>query len=182
VDAPPTPIWEKRKGEPARVREAFAIFLELGPTRSSREVADRVGVSHSTINRWAGQWDWRARAEAFDRSATASASKAFSGVAAEEVSKIDIWEIVRRLHTVNGLLAAELGKRIEKDEIKDLDTKDLIRALGETGSAVIRGMAAAIAANAGVDGGDTRSAWEKLSDGDLEQLEELQVKAGVRAG
>lgn len=68
--------WEKQPGETAKAYEAFMVFVRLpyetvagvasGVTRSEREVGRKMGKSHTLINRWARQWGWIARADAYD--------------------------------------------------------------------------------------------------------------------
>lgn len=74
----PSPLWERREGEPNKLFDRFEIYRLLGPSRSlysaymawrgekARESAQkRAGLPQS----WrlaAERWDWAKRAEAFD--------------------------------------------------------------------------------------------------------------------
>ncbi len=44
--------WERQKGESARAFEAFLVYLQMGPERSIRAVAQKCTKSVSLIRRW----------------------------------------------------------------------------------------------------------------------------------
>jgi len=57
---------EKGKREGARPYEALAEYLNLGPQRSQAKVAKRLGKSETLVHKWAYQWDWARRTDAYD--------------------------------------------------------------------------------------------------------------------
>jgi hypothetical protein len=60
------PVWGRQHGESDKAFEAFAIYRDLGPTRSTQEVAIAVAKSAPFIRRWSAKWSWVARASAWD--------------------------------------------------------------------------------------------------------------------
>jgi hypothetical protein len=54
--------WDRRDGETSRAYAAFRAFRDLGPTRT----VERVMSEGRSAYRWCGQWDWHARATAWD--------------------------------------------------------------------------------------------------------------------
>lgn len=55
--------WERRPGESAKAYDAFREYRDLGPRRGYRSVMEHRG---SMVPRWCRQWDWPARAVAWD--------------------------------------------------------------------------------------------------------------------
>lgn len=68
--------WDRQPRETQKAYEAFMVYVRLpyetiagvatGVTRSEREVGRKLGKSHTLINRWARQWGWTPRADAYD--------------------------------------------------------------------------------------------------------------------
>lgn len=65
--------WEKRPRESFKAFNAFALFRDLGPTRTLRKVADDLagGVRnretvYSQVRDWSSKHDWLERAELYD--------------------------------------------------------------------------------------------------------------------
>jgi hypothetical protein len=66
-DLPEHPDWDRRAGEPARAYAAFRIYRDLPPAqRTIATVAEQVKGSVRSANRWAVDWRWRQRADAWD--------------------------------------------------------------------------------------------------------------------
>jgi hypothetical protein len=66
-------IWDQGQGcrgleEPAEAYDRFMQFLELGPDRTLTTLAKILGISHQAIGKVAARFNWRKRAEAYDRS------------------------------------------------------------------------------------------------------------------
>jgi hypothetical protein len=75
--------WEQLPGESSKAYAAFAIYRDLGPRRSLEEASrlyhnktpesatptagGRRREASGQIRRWAGRWDWVARARAWDQ-------------------------------------------------------------------------------------------------------------------
>lgn len=58
--------WEKQKGESRQAFEAFALYRDMGPSRSLRKVARQLSKSETLMKRWSSKWSWHKRAIAWD--------------------------------------------------------------------------------------------------------------------
>jgi len=58
--------WEQREQESAQAYEAFLAYRDLGPSRTFKATADRVGKHESLMRRWADRHRWRERVWAWD--------------------------------------------------------------------------------------------------------------------
>src|SRR5215216_3011595 len=58
--------WEKQEEETDTAYHAFAVFRDLGPTRSTYKVARELAKSDSLVRRWSSKHDWVARARAYE--------------------------------------------------------------------------------------------------------------------
>ncbi len=58
---PLVPSFSPARGESDHAFEAFRAYLELGPKRRLAAVSRKVGASLRTVQRWAGNFDWRGR-------------------------------------------------------------------------------------------------------------------------
>lgn len=74
----PSPLWERREGEPNKLFDRFEIYRLLGPSRSlysayiawrersgAKSAQKRAGLPQSW-RQAAERWEWAKRAEAFD--------------------------------------------------------------------------------------------------------------------
>lgn len=59
--------WERQPGESQRAFAAFAVYRDLGPSRSISAVARITGRTRSLIGDWSARYRWVERAAAFDR-------------------------------------------------------------------------------------------------------------------
>lgn len=67
------PAWERQEREGAKPFEAFARYRDLGPARSSQEVATGLTKSAQLLRRWSAEWGWVERAELWDDEADRNA-------------------------------------------------------------------------------------------------------------
>lgn len=58
--------WEMQEEETAKAFEAFCAYRDLGPNRSMRETAEKVGKSQKLMEGWSSTHKWRDRAAAWD--------------------------------------------------------------------------------------------------------------------
>lgn len=58
--------YDRLPNETSRPYDAFLTYLEMGPQRSQRKVAERLDKSTTIICRWATKYNWRIRAAAYD--------------------------------------------------------------------------------------------------------------------
>ena len=129
-------------GESERAFEAFRVYLELGPRRRLLTAARQVGVTLRTIQRWAGEFDWRGRLQAhtasaadlFARSENALQHEQLQNTAARAKNFYD-----RQYALADAIL--DLAERyLERLEVADLDQlrlTDACRAL-DFASRVVR--------------------------------------------
>ncbi len=60
-------LWEQQPGESAKAFEAFAAYRDMGTSRSTAKVAQKLSKSKTLIDRWSGTWNWVERVRAYDR-------------------------------------------------------------------------------------------------------------------
>jgi hypothetical protein len=64
----PLPVpWSQWEGESIKAFSAFTLYLNQGPERSLRAVAEECTKHESLVRRWSARWNWRQRALAHDR-------------------------------------------------------------------------------------------------------------------
>jgi hypothetical protein len=80
-----SPAFSPAKGESDRAFEAFRAYLELGPRRRYAAVGRKVGASLRTIQRWANDYDWRARIKIHSASCADQSARTESAVHCEEI-------------------------------------------------------------------------------------------------
>lgn len=61
-----TPLWERQEGETDKAYEAFALYRDMGASRSVRDVAQKLGKSATLISRWSSANNWVERVSAWD--------------------------------------------------------------------------------------------------------------------
>jgi hypothetical protein len=126
------PAWERQHGEPAKSHAAFRVYRDLPPAqRVISKVAEQVDMSPRRCAEWAVEWDWRARAEAWDdelhrvedrerlelirsmhtlhrkagRAAMSAALRALSNI---DIDRIPVGQVARLM---------ELGARLERSTL-----------------------------------------------------------------
>jgi hypothetical protein len=77
-------MWELQPSDTVKAFRAFCIYRELGADRSLREVARRLGLSASQIEKWSSANGWHKRCLAYD----AHVYKQEQARRAEEVQRI----------------------------------------------------------------------------------------------
>ena len=56
--------FEQQKKESAKAFEAFSVYLNLGPERSTQAVARQLAKSEQLVRRWSARWKWTERLQA----------------------------------------------------------------------------------------------------------------------
>ncbi|MEH7747050.1 hypothetical protein V7659_18710 [Neobacillus drentensis] len=59
--------YEQLEGESSRAFEAFRIYRDLGPARSTGKVQEKTGKNLRLLERWSSEHSWVERARAFDQ-------------------------------------------------------------------------------------------------------------------
>ena len=68
--------WDRQKGEGARAFEAFLVYLQMGPERSVRAVAQKLSKSYTLAGRRSSTYHWVERCRAWDNYLQQEAKKA----------------------------------------------------------------------------------------------------------
>ena len=68
--------WDRQKGESARAFEAFLVYLQMGPERSVRAVAQKLSKSYKLAGRWSSTSHGVERCRAWDNYLQQEAKKA----------------------------------------------------------------------------------------------------------
>lgn len=58
--------WEMQPEETMKAYEAFCVYRDLGPSRSMRETAEKLGKSQGLMEGWSVKHEWGKRAAAWD--------------------------------------------------------------------------------------------------------------------
>lgn len=110
--------WFRMPGESRKAYEAFTVYRDLGPARSLRLAAEKVGKDISLIKKWSSKWGWVDRADSFDKN--------------EEVERM--WDMrARRIQWLEQDLQAtermqeKIRQRLETLDPKNLTPSQLIR-------------------------------------------------------
>jgi len=77
---------DRRPGESAKAFQAARLYFEMGPDRSQRAVATRLGKQPSQIQKWAKQWEWTERAYEHDHHLVSEAQLVLINRARENAS------------------------------------------------------------------------------------------------
>lgn len=126
--------WDRREQETTRAFEAFQVYLELGPRRSIRAVADR-GQKPSgrpfrlpTLFDWSSKHAWPERAKAYHDHVATLRTKAFFGENAQ--AAIRMGRRAERIGHVGVLLSEEVLRRIEEDPkvLREMSLSELLEA------------------------------------------------------
>ncbi len=59
-------LWERQAGEGVKPYEAFCLYRDMGPSRSTTKVAEKLSKSEQLIRRWSAAYDWVKRAGSWD--------------------------------------------------------------------------------------------------------------------
>ena len=166
--------WERQFGESRKAFEAFAVYRDMGATRSQERVARELGKSAQLMARWSAMWNWVERVVAWvdeqDRQARVAQSEA----------------VVKMNERHAKLAAALTGKVIEKLQVvtpADIEKMTLVSLsrLLEVGVKVerqARGEAGEIVADR-VEEMD--KSLSHLTTEELEELERIHDNAVHRA-
>ncbi len=116
---------ERRAGESAPAFEAFALYRDLGPSRSINLVGRELSKSASLIGRWSAKWRWIERVDEWDRHQD-ERRRAAESAAVDEMSHRHADAVQVQIEALVAPATALL-RRLEEDpaSLSALDTKDL---------------------------------------------------------
>lgn len=118
-----TQPWERQPGETNKAYENFRAYLELGPTRSQRAVARKLGKSIATVSKQSARDGWPERAQAWDMEQDREYD-------AERRQKAR--EAARRHAGIANLMQNRVVQRLQELDPSELRPADLIRWLQVT--------------------------------------------------
>lgn len=108
----PTP-WERQTGETTKAFEAFVCYRDLGPERSIRTVARKLGRARSQVEKWARATAWVQRVEAYEVHLDRLK------VQAQETDAVEVGKAVartaRNIRKGIDAIVAEVLRRVEQD-------------------------------------------------------------------
>lgn len=99
--------WAKMPGETTKSREAFMVYLEMGPARSLRRVAEKMKRPtgyRRLLEQWSSRFDWVDRTCAFDEQALGDLERLLPAIRRDELrlmaerarqAGVEIWDIAR---------------------------------------------------------------------------------------
>lgn len=73
--------WDRQPGETSKAYEAFAIYRDLGSSRSVRLVSEQLAKTQTVIKRWSSKYEWVERAAAWDSIPARATAEAYSDMA-----------------------------------------------------------------------------------------------------
>ena len=94
--------WSRQVGETSKAYEAFEVYRDLGPDRSTRRVSEQLGKSDALIHRWSSKHGWPDRARAWDSMPSETVANAYQEMAA-------------RIAAQHDRLATKLADRLERN-------------------------------------------------------------------
>jgi hypothetical protein len=171
-------IWHRQRREGAQAFRAFEAYLDLGPDRSLKAVAQRCTKSISIMRRWSARWEWMNRAAAYDEHVRIVEEQARQRERARHAAEMErrkiavqdeAWEMFQKLRErVNQMLRFPLqdatspdGKTVIKAARWDFNTLPrLVEALVKLAAIAVP---APDEARINVD-------WKSLSDEQLDRI------------
>ncbi len=104
--------FEKQPRESEKAFAAFRAYLEMGPQRSIRDVARKLGKSSTIIGRWSSKFDWPDRVAAFGVHVAMTERLA---IEARAVEKAVEWEKLHEPIRREAWKEAELGIKMLRE-------------------------------------------------------------------
>jgi hypothetical protein len=126
--------WDRAPGESAKAFNAFSCFRDMGPERSCSKVAQRLQKSGTLMRRWSLQFNWVARALAFDEFCDRNARRELSQKCLEfKKASLVIAETLKEKAEA-GIAALRATKTVNRadgrEEVKlAISTRDLLKMI-----------------------------------------------------
>lgn len=109
-------LWDKQDGESSQAYEAFTTYRDLGVGRTFIAAAEKLHKSGALIRRWAHKYDWKNRADEWDKTITSKAVEK----AAEDYAKMLDFQI-----NLGKMMQAKGAKGLQGMDFEDLPIKYL---------------------------------------------------------
>ncbi|MEH1014657.1 hypothetical protein V6U90_16285 [Micromonospora sp. CPCC 206060] len=168
--------WDRQYREPERAYSYFALYRDLGRTRTVAKVATEVNKSRDYLHKLATRWRWVQRAQTFDREQDRLYAE---GLAERRRDMAD------RHARIASALQAKLVARLQSLDTAKLSPGDIARWL-EVATRVERlalGLPDSTTAHTGPDGGPIRAEVDQMSEQQrADFFRALVAEATARAG
>ncbi|MEV4705441.1 hypothetical protein [Actinoplanes sp. NPDC049316] len=115
--------WDRQKQEPEAAYAYFAVYRDLGRTRTVAKVADEVNKSRDYLHKIAATWRWVQRAQTFDR----EQDRVYSEALAERRR-----EMAERHARLASALQSKVVTRLQSLDASKLTPTDIARWLEVT--------------------------------------------------
>jgi protein subunit release factor A len=119
-------IWERQENETIKAYSAFCEYRDIGSERSQDKVSKKLGKSRQLLSRWASQYEWVKRVEAYEDHKRKIAEEAEAAEIRQTMSQG--YALIHKRVKSLGRLATKLEKMINLEDEDDktnliLDTK-----------------------------------------------------------
>lgn len=109
-------LWERQEKESSKAFQAFCIYRDLGAGRTLAAVSEKLRKSYDLIRRWSKNFNWKERADAWDKFITEKAARQ----AADEYAKMLEVQI-----NLGKMLQAKAAKAIQNMNFDEVSIKSL---------------------------------------------------------
>lgn len=168
--------WDRQDDEPEKAYSYFALYRDLGRTRTVAKVAAEVHKSRDYLHKLASTWRWVQRAQAWDR----EQDRLYSEGLAERRR-----DMAERHARIASALQAKIVARLQSLDPAKLTPNDIARWL-EVATRVERlalGLPDSTTAHTGPDGGPIQAEVSQMSEEQrAEFFRALIAEAQSRAG
>lgn len=168
--------WDRQHREPEKAYGYFALYRDLGRTRTVAKVAEQVHKSRDYLHKLATTWKWVQRAQAWDR----EEDRLYVEGLAEQRR-----DMAKRHARIAGALQAKIVARLQSLDVSKLTPGDVARWL-EVATRVERlalGLPDSTTAHTGPDGGPIRAEVEAMTEQQrADFFRALMAEAAARAG
>jgi hypothetical protein len=142
--------WDRRDGETPRAYAAFRVFRDLGPTRT----VDRVYEHGKSAYRWCTQWDWHARATAWDDAQHMI----------EDAERLEAIRTMHRTHRVAARAAMTLAlQALRQLQPEIMTASEVVRLLDIAQRLERQTLTTSIEELQGVEAAATDDPWERIA-------------------
>lgn len=167
--------WDRQDDETSEAFQAFAVYRDLGPTRSLTMAAPQAGYCRRQMKEFSRKYDWVARARAWDRRVDQARTRAVLS----EVEKMHARHVALSLQ-LQDVLGVELDRLLaqkERELLKGEEDEGAVTSANDIAKTLERSVRVERLAR-GESTERVEEAWDlsKLSVDDLKELKRLRAK------